>query len=124
MDQYQKIFFVCGALFGFLGVLAGAFGSHFLKQRLNPESLQIFEIAVRYQMYHALALVGLAAVIGIFNSTLMPISGWFFVVGTIIFSGSLYILVFTGNKLWGAVTPVGGVFLLLGWLLAVLGAVF
>jgi uncharacterized membrane protein YgdD (TMEM256/DUF423 family) len=122
MDIYQKTFFICGALLGFFAVLAGAFGSHLLKQKISSESLQIFEVAVRYQMYHALALIALAGVFRFSPSNWLNASGWLFIIGTCIFSGSLYLLVFTREKQWGAVTPVGGVLLLAGWLFSIAAA--
>lgn len=102
-----------GALFGMLGVMAGAFGAHGLKDVLAPNDLEIFETAVRYQMYHALALVGLGLLPRPCRTTL--IAGWCFVLGTVIFSGTLYLLVLSGARWWGAVTPIGGVLLILGW---------
>lgn len=116
MTGLQHLFLTAGAIYGFLGVAAGAFGAHFLKSKLPVESLDIFEVAVRYQMYHALALIGLVALLGFITSIWLAISGWLFIIGMFIFSGSLYMLVFSGIRLWGAVTPVGGVLLLLGWL--------
>lgn len=124
MDFAQKTFLICGALFGFISVLAGAFGSHYLKQKLTPEDLHIFEIGVRYQMYHALCLIGLSAILKFYPSSLLTISGWLFIIGTVIFSGSLYLLVFSGIKKWGAVTPVGGFLLLFGWLLSAIAGFF
>ncbi len=74
-------------------------------------------------MYHALALLILAWASGFFSSTLIPVAGWFFVTGTIIFSGSLYLLVATGAKGWGAITPIGGIIQLVGWVLLVIGGI-
>ncbi len=124
MTSLQQLFVVAGALFGFLGVGAGAFGAHLLKSKIAPESLDVFEIAVRYQMYHALVLVGLALLVGIFPSAWLTAAGWLFMIGVAIFSGSLYTLVLSGIRSWGAVTPIGGVLLLLGWLSLLLGALF
>jgi uncharacterized membrane protein YgdD (TMEM256/DUF423 family) len=121
MCPCQKVFFTSGALFGLLAFAAGAFGSHILKNKLSPDYLTVFEVAVRYQMYHALALMVLAWATLFFSSSLIPLAGWFFVFGTVIFCGSLYILVFSGVRWWGAITPVGGIILLLGWLLLVMG---
>jgi uncharacterized membrane protein YgdD (TMEM256/DUF423 family) len=120
----QKIFWISGCLLGFLAIMGGAFGSHVLKQRLPTESLNIFEIATRYQMYHALALIILAISVHIWPSNLLIWAGWCFIVGTVIFSGSLYLLVFSAVKKWGAVTPIGGVILLMGWLLSLLAGFF
>jgi uncharacterized membrane protein YgdD (TMEM256/DUF423 family) len=106
-----------GALFAALGVMLGAFGAHALKARVSPEDLAIFEIGVRYQMYHALALIGVGFIASKIDANLLKASGWLFVIGTLIFSGSLYTLVLSGVRIWGAVTPVGGVFLVAAWLL-------
>jgi len=110
-----KLFASMGALLGFLAVAFGAFGAHGLKTKVAPEMLIIFETGVRYQMYHALALLFIACLaLNVTALSLNPV-GWLWTAGTLIFSGSLYILVLTGVKTWGAVTPVGGLFLLIGW---------
>lgn len=118
----QKTLFVAAALLGFLGVVLGAFGSHALKERLAPSMLAIFEVGVRYQMYHALAAVAAALAMGSFTNGFMLGSGWLFVVGTLVFSGSLYLLALTEIKTWGMVTPLGGLLLLGGWLSMLIGA--
>jgi uncharacterized membrane protein YgdD (TMEM256/DUF423 family) len=97
-----------GAVLGLLGVMAGAFGAHGLKSSLAPDRLEIFEVAVRYQIYHAIALV----LAGMLNA---PRAGWGFFLGTLIFSGSLYLLVMTNQRWLGAVTPIGGILFLVGW---------
>ncbi len=119
----QKIFLLAGAFLAFTGVAAGAFGAHALKQKLQLDMLNAFEIGVRYQMYHALALIALGILYSNSNysNSVMSASGWSFIVGTFIFSGSLYMLAMSGVRLWGAVTPIGGVFLLIGWLLFAIG---
>ncbi len=104
------------ALAGFLGVGLGAFGAHGLRSRLSPDMLAVFETAVRYQMYHALALLLTAAAIGrIGDARLLVIAGWFFVAGIVLFSGSLYALALTGVSMLGAITPIGGLAFLIGW---------
>ena len=109
-------FMLLGSLLGFLGVAAGAFGAHGLRSRLSPEMLVVFENAVRYQMYHVFALLITAAAIGrIGDARLLSIAGWSFVTGTLLFSGSLYALVFTGIPGLGAITPIGGLAFLVGW---------
>ncbi len=113
---------VIGALFGFLGVAAGAFGSHALKNRLSADLLQVFEVGVRYQMYHALALVLTGFILTRFNSQALSWAGWFFAAGVVIFSGTLYLLTLTGQRWLGAVTPIGGTALLVGWVLLAWGA--
>jgi uncharacterized membrane protein YgdD (TMEM256/DUF423 family) len=108
-------FGVAGAILGFLGVAAGAFGAHALRGSLAPDRLEIFETAVRYQLVHALVLLTVPALGS-------PAAGWAFLAGTVIFSGSLYLLVLTDIRWLGAVTPIGGVLMLLGWLLLAISA--
>ena len=100
-----------GAGFMFLAVGLGAFGAHALKARLEPDMLAAFEIGVRYQVYHALALLLLASLRGPSKAA------WCFTAGIALFSGSLYILALTGIRKWGAVTPIGGLLFLAGWLI-------
>lgn len=104
-----------GSLLAFLGVTAGAFGGHALKQKLNPQMLSIFEVGVRYQMYHALALFAIAWALSAFPHFLVTVSLALIFTGTLIFSGSLYILSLSGITAWGAITPIGGLLLLSGW---------
>jgi uncharacterized membrane protein YgdD (TMEM256/DUF423 family) len=120
----QQWMLFCAALLGFTGVAAGAFGAHALKQRLSQDLLAVFEVAVRYQMYHALALGLVAVLLGMMPSSYLTFAGWSFIAGTVIFSGSLYLLIATGEKWLGAITPIGGVFLLCGWLCLLLAACF
>jgi uncharacterized membrane protein YgdD (TMEM256/DUF423 family) len=112
----ERIFFFIGALSAGLGVAAGAFGAHALKARLSAEMLATFEVGVRYQMYHALGLIVVAWVQTKWPSTLVVSSGWCFVLGTILFSGSLYLLTLSGIRWLGAITPLGGVAFIAGWL--------
>jgi len=102
---------VLGAISAGLSVALGAFGAHALKTRLSPELLGVFETGVRYQMFHALALLVVAAL----PPGRASIAAWLFVAGTILFSGSLYGLSFGGPRWLGAVTPVGGLCFLAGW---------
>src|SRR5947208_15385711 len=93
----DRTFLLIGAIFGFLGVAFGAFGAHALKARLSPEMLAVFETGVRYQMYHAFAVLIVAAAIGhIGAARLLTIAGWAFFAGVLLFSGSLYALALTG----------------------------
>lgn len=108
-------FLFFGALSAGLAVAAGAFGAHALRARLDAGDLATFETAVRYQMYHALALLAVAWVAHQWPGGLPRAAGWLFVIGTVIFSGSLYTLVLTGQRWLGAVTPIGGVAFLAGW---------
>lgn len=112
----ERIFLAAGAILGFLGVAAGAFGTHGLRDRLSPEMLNTFEIAVRYQLFHALALLAVAWLAGRFPSLGVSLAGWLFVAGTLVFSGTLYILSVTGVRWLGAITPLGGAALLAGWI--------
>jgi uncharacterized membrane protein YgdD (TMEM256/DUF423 family) len=116
----ERIFAVLGALSGFIAVGAGAFGAHGLKARLTPELLAVFETGARYQIYHALALLAVAWAIARWPGRAAVASGWCFVGGTVIFSGSLYLLALTGVRGFGAITPLGGVLFLAGWLLLAL----
>ena len=117
-------FAVLGAVSGFLAVAAGAFGAHGLKSRLDADALAVWETAARYQMYHALALVAVAwlGTRGEAAGRWATRAGWAFVAGTVVFSGSLYVLALTGVKAWGAVTPLGGLALLAGWALVAVSA--
>src|SRR5437667_8596724 len=111
-----RTFTFLGAVLGFLGVALGAFGAHALKSRLTPEMLGVFETGVRYQMYHTFALLIVAAAIGrIGDAAWLVTAGWFFVAGILLFSGSLYALALTNVGTLGAVTPVGGLLFLVGW---------
>ena len=111
----ERIFFLSGAISAFLGVTLGAFAAHGLKTRLSTEMFNIFEVGVRYHMYHALALLAVAWACGRWPGSLTNMSGWLFIIGTVIFSGSLYILSLTGLRWLGAITPLGGVAFLAGW---------
>lgn len=110
-----------GALFGGVAVALGAFGAHALRSRLEPRDLEIFETGVRYQMYHALALLAAAWLL---DKGIAQAGGaaWGFTIGTLIFSGSLYVMVFTGQRWLGAVTPIGGVAFIVGWVVLMLAA--
>jgi len=112
----ERLFFVIGALSAFTGVAAGAFGAHALRSRLAPDMLVVFEVGVRYQMYHALALVACAWAVTRWPGPLTAAAGWLFIAGTIVFSGSLYALSVTGYRWLGAITPLGGLAFLAGWL--------
>jgi uncharacterized membrane protein YgdD (TMEM256/DUF423 family) len=110
------MFAVLGALLAFLAVAAGAFGAHALRGRLAPDLVEVFETAVRYQMYHALALLAVAWVNERWPTTASAVAGWLFVAGIVLFSGSLYVLSLSGQRWLGAVTPLGGLAFLAGWL--------
>ncbi|TBR61077.1 DUF423 domain-containing protein [Mastigocladus laminosus UU774] len=112
-----QIFLSLAAILGGLSVAAGAFASHALRERISERSLLIFETGARYQMYHALALLAVAILLLNIKSPSPSLiaSGWLFVIGIAIFSGSLYALSLTGVKYLGAITPLGGAALIAGW---------
>ncbi|ATI02508.1 MAG: uncharacterized membrane protein YgdD (TMEM256/DUF423 family) [Cycloclasticus pugetii] len=110
-------FITLGAFFAFLAVVIGAFGAHAVKGSLSPHYLAVYHTASDYQMWHAIGLI----LIGVLHqnnpSNLLRIAGWFMLAGMLIFSGSLYILSLTGITILGAITPIGGIALLIAWLL-------
>ena len=113
----MKIWIVIGSFMAGLSVLIGAFGAHGLKSKLTPMDLEIFETGVKYQMYHSLGLI-LIGIIGFhFKNDILTTPVFLLFSGTIIFSGSLYILVLTNLRWFGAITPIGGICLALGWML-------
>jgi len=118
----ERLFMMIGALSAAVSVAAGAFGAHALRARLEPRQLEVFETAARYQMYHALALLVVAWAASRWPGSLVSASGWLFVAGTILFSGSLYAMTFTGVRALGAITPIGGVCFIAGWLCLVVVA--
>lgn len=115
------------AIFGMLAVILGAFGAHALKEKLSPELLNTFETGVKYQMYHAIALLGVGLAFAHLPAAWVARATWMFIIGVILFSGSIYALVAmkhsgsVGLKGFGIITPIGGVFLILGWLMLLLG---
>ena len=111
----ERTFWRLGGIFAFLGVAAGAFGAHALRSRVPTDLLAVFETGARYQMYHALALLAVAWAASRAPSQAIRAAGWLFVTGILVFSGSLYLLALTGIRAWGAVTPIGGVCFLAGW---------
>jgi len=120
----DRVFISVGALSGLLAVAAGAFGAHALRDRLSAPMLDVFQTGVSYQMYHALALVGVGILLGRFSvegSAWLSGAGWLFLAGSVLFSGSLYLLALSGTTWLGAITPLGGVAFLLGWLAVAIG---
>jgi uncharacterized membrane protein YgdD (TMEM256/DUF423 family) len=118
----DRTFLLIGALAGFTGVALGAFGAHALRTRLSPEMLAVFETGVRYQIYHALAVIATGLIVARSGGWLIVTAGWLFAAGIVLFSGSLYLLAFTGVTVLGAITPIGGVAFLLGWACLALAA--
>lgn len=112
----EKTFLIVGTVLGGLAVAFGAFGAHGLKEIVSEARLGTFETAVRYQMYHALALFAVVGIMRWAPSPLLNWAGWLMIAGVLIFSGSLYLLVLLDKSWLGAVAPIGGVALILGWL--------
>ena len=112
----MKVFLLLGSLFASLTILFGAFGAHFLKEKLSSEQLVVFEIATRYMMYHSfgLLLYGIIGYIQFKDAVIVP--GILMIIGIIIFSGSLYLVSLGGFKKFGMITPIGGVVLIASWL--------
>ena len=119
----DRIFFAIGSASALIAVGAGAFGAHGLRTRLTPDLLAVFETGARYQMYHALGLLAVAWAAARWPGPWPPRAGWLFVLGTVLFSGSLYALALSGLRWLGAVTPLGGVAFLAGWCCLILAAV-
>jgi uncharacterized membrane protein YgdD (TMEM256/DUF423 family) len=111
----DKPLLLVGAVAAFLAVALGAFATHGLRARLSPEMLAAFETGVRYQMYHALAILLVALMLGRFDGWMFRAAGWAFTIGIVMFSGSLYLLAITGTTMLGAITPIGGLAFLVGW---------
>jgi uncharacterized membrane protein YgdD (TMEM256/DUF423 family) len=119
-----KFFLIAGSLLGASGVGLGAFGAHALKASLEAAGrFDTFETAVRYQFYHALALVAVGILMNQYPEAARTLgwSGWAFLLGTLVFSGSLYLICFTGIRAFGAVAPIGGLGMVLGWALLAWG---
>jgi uncharacterized membrane protein YgdD (TMEM256/DUF423 family) len=114
--------FMLGAALAALGVMAGAFGAHGLKERLEPAMLVNWETAARYQLFHALGLLGVAFAAREWPSRLVDAGGWLLLAGTVVFSGTLYAMALTGVRILGAITPLGGLCLVAGWACLALSA--
>jgi len=112
----ERVFFGLGALSAGLAVALGAFAAHGLRGRLSPEALVTFETGARYHMYHALALLAVAWASARWPGGTTSAAGWLFVAGTVLFSGSLYLLAVTGVRALGAITPFGGLAFIAGWI--------
>lgn len=119
----DRTFLLAGALAGFIGVAFGAFGAHALRGRLSPEMSTVFETGVRYQMYHAFAVLIVALASARIDGWLIRGAGWSFIAGIVLFSGSLYALALTGVTILGAITPLGGIGFLIGWALLIAAAI-
>lgn len=120
-----KLFIIAGAINGFLAVAFGAFGAHALKERLSEKYLAIWETAVQYQMFHALALIAIGILMSsklLGSVSSLNTAGYLMLAGIILFSGSLYVLSLTGIGILGAITPIGGVAFLVGWIMIIVAA--
>ena len=119
----ERLWLGFGALFALTGVAAGAFGAHALKNILSDSALATFETGVRYQMYHAFGLLVVSLLAARYGSGLVGLTGWLFVAGILLFSGSLYLLALTDLRFFGAITPLGGLCFLAGWALLLVMAI-
>lgn len=119
----NRLFIASGSALAALAVVLGAFGAHALKARLAAEQLQVFETGVKYQMYHALALILLGIIFEKFHTPSTTYAGYFFMAGIVFFSGSLYLLAskdilgIASFKFLGPITPIGGLCFIIGWVL-------
>ncbi|WP_027158961.1 DUF423 domain-containing protein [Methylobacter luteus] len=119
----NSLFLCLGAISAFLGVSMGAFGAHALKTVLSSDMLEVYKTAVSYQMWHALGLIAIAFIPQASESALVHWAGWLMFAGTLLFSGSLYLLTIFNLKWLGMITPIGGVAFLSAWLLIAIFAV-
>ena len=111
-----KFGLIAGSLFSVLAVVLGAFGAHYLKNTLNDYSLSIFQTGVLYQFFHSIGILLVVLLSKSIDNLNLDLSIYFFTLGIILFSGSLYLLAITGLKWLGAITPIGGIFFILGWI--------
>lgn len=119
----ERLWFALGSVLSMAAVMTGAFAAHALEDRLSADDLDTWQTAARYHMYHALALLVVAWAAGRWGGGLITASGWLFVAGVILFSGSLYVLSTSGIRIFGAITPLGGVCFIIGWALLALAAI-
>lgn len=113
----MKVLVFIGILFGFLSVALGAFGAHALEGKISESSIATWEKAVHYQMFHAVSILIVGFALIRFDSSALLFAGWSFVIGVLLFSGSLYMYSTTGIRTMAMITPFGGVIFLLGWIL-------
>jgi len=119
----ERLFFSIASLLGGVAVALGAFGAHAMRGKVAENLLANYETGVRYHFYHALALFAVVIAIQRWPTSSLPtIAGWLFIIGIAIFSGSLYVMAFTGLRWLGAITPIGGVALIGGWICLLLVA--
>ena len=120
--RHMAGWFATGAALCGLGVLLGAFGAHGLKDRLTPEMLAVFETGIRYHLIHALGILAVGTAVSRWPHTSVSVAGWCFIAGIVLFSGSLYLLSVTGIRWLGAITPIGGLLFIAGWVTLAVGA--
>jgi uncharacterized membrane protein YgdD (TMEM256/DUF423 family) len=118
----DRTFLLIAAVAGFLGVSLGAFGAHGLRDRLSPDMMAAFQTGVQYHLIHAAALLAISAIAVRTTSRMVPMAGWLFTLGILLFSGSLYVLAISGITRFGMVTPFGGLAFLAGWALLAIAA--
>ena len=119
----MKIFVLLGSVSALLGVALGAFGAHGLKSRVTAEMLAVWQTGVQYHLFHALGLLLIGILCHLLpGAGLVRSAGWFLLGGTALFSGSLYVIVLSGVRALGMITPLGGVAFLVGWLLLAVAA--
>jgi uncharacterized membrane protein YgdD (TMEM256/DUF423 family) len=115
-------FVFVGAVLAFASVALGAFGAHALKGKISENMLEVFHTGAQYEMYHSLALIAVGIVLRMgIGSQVLEVAGWLFAIGIVLFSGSLYALSLTGKRALGAITPLGGLCFLAGWVLFAIG---
>lgn len=119
----MRTYLLIGALLALLGVMLGAFGAHGLKNILDTNALATFEVGVRYQLYHGLAVTMLGGLAAQANQRWCRRAALLFIVGCVLFSGSIYLLALTGMKWFGPITPLGGVCFMAGWVALVIGLI-
>ena len=119
----SRVLIMAGGILGLLGVVAGAMGVHALRDVLDAKALNTFETGVRFQMYHALALLAVGTLAGRWKTGFVKLSGVLFTAGVVLFSGSLYILAITGIGVFGAIAPLGGLSLMAAWTSLIVGAI-
>jgi uncharacterized membrane protein YgdD (TMEM256/DUF423 family) len=123
MMSTSRVLIMAGGILGLLGVVAGAMGVHALRDVLDAKALNTFETGVRFQMYHALALLAVGSLAGRWKTGFVKLSGVLFTAGVVLFSGSLYILAITGIGVFGAIAPLGGLSLMAAWTSLIVGAI-
>lgn len=119
----QKLFLIFAGVFGLLANALGAFGAHALKAKISPVMLAAYQTGAQYQFYHALALLAVGVLLFHIHSTWLNLSGFAFIAGIILFSGSLYLLSITGIKWIAIITPIGGLSFILGWLFLIIAVI-